>query len=85
MWSSLNVKCRSLGLKTVKTTCKIPRLNSYLIVGAWLLVVRKRRQLVADQSLLGGVCLRHTFWNPSKLIADTGSNINSLKRGQVIA
>ena len=32
--SSEIVKCGSLGLKTVKTTCKMPQLNSYLIVGA---------------------------------------------------
>ena len=54
-----------LGLKTVRRLTEKPR-NSYLIVGAWLLAVRKRRQPVVDQGLDSG--RRHAIWNP--ILAD---------------
>ena len=54
-----------LGLLAVRQLAVIPR-NSYLIVGAWSLVVRKHRQPVVDQSLDSGH--RHAIWNP--ILAD---------------
>ena len=54
-----------LGLKTVRRLAGIPR-KSYLIVGVWLLVVRKRRQPVIDQGLDSS--RRHAIWNP--ILAD---------------
>ena len=44
------------------------------------MAVSKRHQLVADQSLDPG--RRHALWNPIQSLADTRSNLNSLKRGQ---
>ena len=59
------VKCRSLGLKKSRRLAGIPRCF-YLIVGVWLLAVRKRCQLVVDQGLDSGC--RHAIWNP--ILAD---------------
>ena len=60
-----------LGLKTVRRLAERPRksyliVESYLIVGVWLLAVQKRRQPVADQGLDSG--RRHAIWNP--ILAD---------------
>ena len=55
------VKCRSQGLKLFVNSGKRPS-QSYLIVGAWLLAVRKRCQPVPDQGL--DFSHHHAICNP---------------------
>ena len=49
---------------------------SYLIVRAWLLVLRKRCQPVADKGLDGG---QHAIWNP--ILADTQVQTAKFEKG----
>ena len=71
---------RQLGLKTVRGLAVRPR-NSYHIVGAWLLAVRKNCQPVVDQGL-DSDC-RHAIWNP--ILADifTGFKLHKFEKGSV--
>ena len=56
------IKGHYLGLKTIRGLSYEIHTNSYLIVGAWSLAVRKRCQPVVDQGQDSGWC--HAIWNP---------------------